>query len=124
MADSGTPILLVEDDRDFADAMTDVLEDEGYRVVVALNGRQALDLLETRQCTPFLILLDLMMPVMDGWEFSARVRESPAASIPIGNTTSARATAGTRRSDTTSRTQTISWEPADLRLSRSRAPQK
>ncbi len=59
-----------------------MLEDEGFVVREAGNGKEALALIE--QLPPSLILLDLMMPVMNGWEFCAQLRSQSAwASIPI-----------------------------------------
>jgi CheY-like chemotaxis protein len=76
-------VLLVEDDVGARDALSDILRDEGYAVATAGNGREALDYLE-RQGTPCLILLDLVMPVMDGWEFRRRQLAAPAlATIPV-----------------------------------------
>lgn len=83
MATPDRPILIVEDDRDLADTLVDVLQDEGYSVVVASNGKEALDLLESGKCMAALILLDLMMPVMDGWEFQRRLVSGAHASIPV-----------------------------------------
>lgn len=60
-------ILLVEDDESIQDIIMLALEFEGYIVVCANNGKEALDLLPG--LNPGLILLDLMMPVMNGWEF-------------------------------------------------------
>lgn len=60
-------ILLVEDDSAINDSFSILLHQEGYHVEVAFNGQEALDLLTTYQ--PDLILLDLLMPVMDGKEF-------------------------------------------------------
>ena len=76
-------ILVVEDDPDLAQLVAEVLESAGYRTAIAGNGRAALDHLRT--CThPDLILLDLMMPVMDGWEFREEQQKLPAlASIPV-----------------------------------------
>lgn len=62
------PILLVEDDPDIQENLCLFLELEGYRVQSAFNGQQALDYLRAAQPAS-LILLDLMMPVMDGYEF-------------------------------------------------------
>ncbi|HET7370948.1 MAG TPA: response regulator [Gammaproteobacteria bacterium] len=77
-------VLIIEDDHDVRDSLVLLLEMEGYRVVVADHGRQALDYLEAEPEQPCLILLDLMMPVMDGFEFRARQKENPAlASIPV-----------------------------------------
>ncbi len=76
-------ILLVEDDRSIRSALQGVLEDEGYRVTTAENGRQALDSLRSGPA-PDLIVLDLRMPVMDGWEFRAAQKGDPAlARIPV-----------------------------------------
>jgi CheY-like chemotaxis protein len=76
-------ILLVEDDRDSREALAFVLEDAGHAVSAAGNGREALDLLES-DVKPDLILLDLMMPVMNGWEFlGERSRRPVLAAIPV-----------------------------------------
>jgi CheY-like chemotaxis protein len=72
------PILVVEDEPDIRDAVSDLLELEGYAVQTASNGQEALELLEDAQeeaSSPCLILLDVMMPVMDGHTFMARLRE-------------------------------------------------
>jgi CheY-like chemotaxis protein len=75
-------ILLVEDDREIRESLQDALELEGYEVLGASNGREALDTLSTRK--PCLILLDLMMPVMNGWEFAEAVQgNAELAGIPI-----------------------------------------
>jgi CheY-like chemotaxis protein len=61
-----------------------LLEDEGYRVLSVTNGRLALDLLERADPYPSLIILDLMLPVMDGWEFVERLQARPRlAGIPV-----------------------------------------
>jgi CheY-like chemotaxis protein len=76
-------ILLVEDDFDLRDALIPILEYEGHQVVGAANGREALDRLRSG-AKPSLILLDLMMPVMNGAEFRAEQLRDPAlASIPV-----------------------------------------
>ena len=76
------PILLVEDDPDVRDALRLVLDQAGYDVVCAGEGREALD--RVRECAPSLILLDLMLPVMDGFEFRVQQLQDPAvASIPV-----------------------------------------
>ena len=61
------PILVVDDNEELLEVVSSVLEDEGFEVETAKNGREALGVLRRRR--PFLILLDLMMPVMNGWEF-------------------------------------------------------
>jgi CheY-like chemotaxis protein len=83
MAESTKRILLVEDDSDIRSAMTELLEDASYQVAAADNGQAALGCLE--KDTNFdLILLDLMMPIMDGFEFRARQLADPRTSgIPV-----------------------------------------
>jgi CheY-like chemotaxis protein len=76
-------ILLAEDNSDTRDAIAQVLKVEGYDVVTAVHGQQALEQLRAG-LRPGLILLDLMMPVMDGWEFrKAQLREPALAAIPV-----------------------------------------
>jgi CheY-like chemotaxis protein len=60
-------ILVIDDDPAVLTTVTDILQFEGYRVITAVNGVEGLRCLE--QGTPALILLDMRMPVMDGWEF-------------------------------------------------------
>jgi CheY-like chemotaxis protein len=76
-------ILVVEDDDDIREVLREVLQDEGYAVRTAANGRAGLDSLGSEE-RPGLILLDLMMPVMSGWDFLAALRENPSLrSIPV-----------------------------------------
>ena len=76
-------LLVVDDDADIRETLQLVLEEEGYRVATAADGQQAIDLLSGSEA-PCLIVLDLMMPVMDGWELFARMREIPRlACIPV-----------------------------------------
>ena len=70
-------ILIVEDDLDIAKSLAELFADEGYTAVVAENGRSALDYLLRADELPCLILLDIMMPVMDGVEFAAELKKSP-----------------------------------------------
>lgn len=75
-------VLVVDDDADVTDTMREILEDEGHRVMVANNGRQALEL--ARSVRPDLVLLDLEMPEMDGRHFLALVRATPElASVQV-----------------------------------------
>lgn len=67
---TGAPILIVEDDRDIQDNLKFFLETEGFPVVSAMNGQEAIDYLRSGEPIR-LILLDLMMPIMDGYEFLA-----------------------------------------------------
>jgi CheY-like chemotaxis protein len=81
--DTRGSILIVEDDPDVRGALAAVLESEGYRVLEAGDGRQALRRLRdsTSIC---LILLDLFMPEMNGWEFRAEQMKDPElAAIPV-----------------------------------------
>jgi len=79
-----TGILVVDDDPDIRDSLREVLEDEGYAVNCVSNGREALDYLKSKQPHPCVILLDLMMPVMDGWQFRREQKQDPAiADIPL-----------------------------------------
>jgi CheY-like chemotaxis protein len=76
-------ILIVDDDDDIRDTMAELLESEGYNVALAADGRQALDHLR-RAPAPCLILLDLMMPVMNGFQFREEQRRDPRlAGIPV-----------------------------------------
>jgi len=76
-------VLVVDDDPDILEALSEILEAEGFEIRRARNGKEALERLEPD--APQLILLDLMMPVMDGWEFAQRMRQRPPeiARIPI-----------------------------------------
>ena len=85
MAEAGVmhPILLVEDDMDIRQTLADLLALEGYRVEAAANGAEALARLAEMDA-PCLILLDLMMPVMKGWEFLAAFESRPErATVPV-----------------------------------------
>lgn len=76
-------ILLIDDDDDLRTSLRHLLSDEGHRVHVARNGREALARLQEIE-PPGLILLDLMMPVMDGRQFLAERRSDPRlARIPV-----------------------------------------
>jgi CheY-like chemotaxis protein len=82
------PVLLVEDDDGIAMTVAGLLREEGYGVVTAANGQEALECV-ARQC-PCLILLDMKMPVMDGWSFAAAYRRTPSPHAPIVMMTAAR----------------------------------
>ena len=76
-------ILLIEDEVDIRTILKDALEWEGYRVYTASNGKEGMEIL-LEMPTPCLILLDLMMPVMNGWEFADALETYRAyADIPI-----------------------------------------
>ncbi len=75
-------ILIVEDEQDLSDLLLDVLETEGHRARTAGNGLEALSRIKERR--PQLILLDMMMPVMDGWQFIERLRANAEwTNIPV-----------------------------------------
>jgi two-component system, chemotaxis family, chemotaxis protein CheY len=81
---AGPRILLVEDDEDIARNLRELLEGEGYVVEWAPNGRVALDSLRGTSDLPCLILLDLMMPVMDGYQFRKEQERDPRIErIPV-----------------------------------------
>jgi two-component system, chemotaxis family, chemotaxis protein CheY len=77
------PILVVEDDADARAALIDILEISGYSAVPAENGKKALEYL-AEAALPSLIILDLLMPEMNGWEFRAAQKKDPnLARVPV-----------------------------------------
>jgi len=93
-ADVKGRVLVVDDDQGALEALTDILQYEGYTVIRAENGLQALQRL--REAPKInLIILDLLMPVMDGWEFRSRQKQDPeTADVPVLVVTAIGATAG------------------------------
>jgi CheY-like chemotaxis protein len=82
-AEARTSLLLVEDDLDIQDVLAEVLSEVGYQVSVAGEGREALAFLKTHP-HPAVILLDLMMPGMDGYAFrGVQLAEPGLAKIPV-----------------------------------------
>jgi CheY-like chemotaxis protein len=84
-AGSHCPVLIVEDDADLREMMAQLLMLEGYGTATVPNGREALRYLHEGE-VPKVILLDLMMPVMDGWEFRRRQQADPdrhLADLPV-----------------------------------------
>jgi CheY-like chemotaxis protein len=80
---SGPAVLIVDDDFDVRDSLVDVLSDAGYEVVTAGDGKEALEKIRGG-LRPALIILDLMMPVMDGFQFRSEQKADPQlASIPV-----------------------------------------
>jgi CheY-like chemotaxis protein len=78
-----SPILVVEDDADARTALIDILEISGFAAVPASNGREALEYLR-RSSKPSCIILDLLMPEMDGWEFRIEQKNDPKiAMVPV-----------------------------------------
>ena len=89
-------VLVVDDDESARQTICEMLEGEGYDVLVAEHGHAALELLANEQ--PDLIFLDLMMPVMDGFDFLAELRKEPAhREIPVVVVTAADLTAEDHR---------------------------
>jgi CheY-like chemotaxis protein len=79
-------VLVVDDEVEMRELLRDVFEEEGFRVLSAANGREALDLLHEK---PDCVVLDIHMPVMNGVELHSRMRADPAhAKIPVIITTS------------------------------------
>ena len=80
---AGRRILIVEDDADIREALALTLRDGGFEVASAANGKEGLEQLQNGP-RPDLIVLDLMMPVMDGWQFRReQQRDLRWASIPV-----------------------------------------
>ena len=81
MAGVGGPILAVDDDDGILGFLSEVLAEEGHEVITAPHGAAALEAVAERP--PSLILLDMRMPVMDGWAFARAYRERPGPRAPI-----------------------------------------
>jgi CheY-like chemotaxis protein len=78
----GIRVLLVEDNEMNRDMLSRRLSRKGFEVLLALDGQQALDLAQQEQ--PALILMDMSLPVLDGWEATRRLKADPAtAGIPV-----------------------------------------
>ena len=88
MVDNPVYILVVDDEDSIRDLIDMALSEEGYAVLGAAHGAAALDLLSRR--SPALILLDMRMPVMDGWSFATAYRRLPGPHAPIVVLTAAR----------------------------------
>lgn len=83
LREGGKSILVIEDDPDVRDLLTYVLETEGYRVRTASNGVTGLAHLRSRPA-PCVVLLDLAVPVMDGWQFRAeQLKDERLARVPV-----------------------------------------
>lgn len=77
-------VLIIEDDDDIRQTLAEVLINEGYAVATAANGVEALHALRARAGSTCAIILDLMMPDMDGWHFRAQqLRDPSLAGIPV-----------------------------------------
>lgn len=80
-------VLVVDDDLDSQQVVADVLEDEGYTVRMAAHGAAALE--QVAQQPPAVILLDMRMPIMDGWTFARVYRQQPGPHALIVTMTAA-----------------------------------
>jgi CheY-like chemotaxis protein len=78
-------VLLVEDDADVRDSLQDILEDEGFDVIPAANGKQAIDFLTLNEpAGADLVILDLLMPMVSGWEVLERMTgDAKLNDIPV-----------------------------------------
>ena len=74
-------VLVVDDDKDILNIVEEILSHEGYTVSTAANGLEALGWLKKQR--PGLILLDMRMPVMDGWQFTSNLRIEYDKHIPV-----------------------------------------
>ncbi len=74
-------LLVIDDDINIREMLDMVLASEGFEVIAAAHGAAALRLLD--QVKPHVILLDMKMPVMDGWEFLRRYRDLPGEKVPV-----------------------------------------
>jgi DNA-binding response OmpR family regulator len=77
---AGSRVLVVDDDPSILDTVTSILTSEGFQVMAASGGAQALSLLQSWH--PTLVLLDMRMPIMDGWAVARAMRES-GSKVPI-----------------------------------------
>jgi CheY-like chemotaxis protein len=81
---SPAPILVVDDDTDLRETLGELLSEEGYDTRLFENGRRALEFLRRGERRPKLILLDLMMPEMNGWQFrEAQLQDAELKDIPV-----------------------------------------
>lgn len=77
-------IMIVEDDDSIRNDLGLILEMEGYEVCTAANGQEGLNVLKETKKVPSLIILDIMMPVMDGWTFrTEQLKLEGAANVPV-----------------------------------------
>jgi CheY-like chemotaxis protein len=77
-------ILLIEDDHDICEIVEQVLAEEGYETIAVSNGAEGLAHLRSEAPRPFVVVLDLMLPVMDAWQFRAeQMRHPELAKIPV-----------------------------------------
>ncbi|HBN38885.1 MAG TPA: DNA-binding response regulator, partial [Ruminococcaceae bacterium] len=74
-----TKILVVDDDHNICELLKLYLENEGYTVFVANDGQEAVNVFQTK--SPELVLLDIMLPKMDGWQVCREIRKTSSAPI-------------------------------------------
>jgi CheY-like chemotaxis protein len=75
-------VLVVDDDPDIRESLAALLEDEGYFVRTAADGAEAVSMMRAER--PCFVILDLMMPIMDGWEVAGRMHDDPRLeAIPV-----------------------------------------
>jgi CheY-like chemotaxis protein len=105
-------VLVIEDDAEIRELLAQILGEEGFAVSTAADGRQALDHLRTCARPPELIVLDLMMPTMDGWQFrSEQLADAKLRDIPVVVLTALSPAESTRRAIDAAR---ILHKPIDL----------
>jgi CheY-like chemotaxis protein len=81
MTDTRADVLVVDDDPDLREVVRTMLDISGYEVRCAKNGKEAVD--AVAQKTPAVILLDMLMPVMDGWQCARELRARYGDAVPI-----------------------------------------
>lgn len=106
------PILIVEDDSEIRQSLVEILKDEGYLVYSAENGRKGLDVLGKCDPLPGLVILDIMMPVLDGFGF----RESQLTDDRLSNVPTVLFSADGNLTEKASRAQVSEFlaKPVDL----------
>jgi len=106
-------VLVIEDDEPILFAIQETLALEGYKVVTAMDGKKGLAILHTVE-PPCLILLDLMLPIMNGWEFLDQLKKEgdTLAAIPVVIASAA----GKAALTATKRAQGYIKKPIDLEL--------
>jgi CheY-like chemotaxis protein len=108
---NGGPVLLVDDDLDIREILPETLTELGFDVVTAANGLEALRMVGQLLVRPSVILLDLMMPVMDGYGFlEERAKKPEIASIPVAIITAGHGIDKVRIGDQAP----IIWKPFDV----------
>jgi CheY-like chemotaxis protein len=84
MSETNHFVMIIDDDHDIRESVAEILVDLGYQPIKAINGRDAIDRLRSDQPKPCVILLDLMMPVMDGQEFrEVQQKDATLEGIPV-----------------------------------------